>query len=1116
MRSYLFSYLFALVLLFAMIYQVNGQAITFNKVLPPNGKTFKHITGIVQDVNGIMWFSSKNGVFRFDGYQMINYKNNPLDPNSLASNQMDAICTDSTGHIWVATLDAGLDKLNPSTGIFKHYRHNPKDPGSIHSDYTCALLVDHEGILWVATGEGLDRLDPVNDQFTHFFHIPGDSTSISSNEVRAIYEDKNGTLWIGTGSVYANNLENPNDGGLNRFDRKTGTFTRYVHDPKNPNTLIDNKVSAIFEDSKGNFWVGTAGDGLHTMDRTTGKFVRHHYDPAHPEKLSRPPINKVFSETDHITFIKEDPTGLIWIGTSEVGVSCYNPRTGVTTHYESEINRSAWMAYSSREDIFWISTISGDLYRIDPWRNQIHFNSLSSGPVNTFYEEPNGNLWIGTAHGLYITENGIDITNRYPLHLQNYTIAKEYVSVIKEDRRGNIWISSDKSLACWNKRSGKIVNYKHDPKNNNSLGKGYIYTLFIDKQDNLWIGTTSGLNYLSPPTGNFTRYLINPNDTIMFGTNFITSIYEDNSGKLWIGGLYGGLNQYFPERKLIKKYLENISIQFIYEDENGILFVGTDYGLYRYDSTRELFAPDTEFNTNTGIQYLHSIVEDNDKYLWLTSWDRIVRINPQRTEFIIFGKREGIFDNEFIANASYKGLDGKIYFGCANGYYAFYPTDFPKNISPPEIIFNGFRLGDQLIEAGNSLLKLPISKIKELSLKHNQNIFSFDFAAIDYTTVDYSHPEGNQLFYRLENYDKNWMTASSERRAYYFNIPPGNYVFHVKAINSYGAWAEKRINIILLPPWWRTWWAYALYGILFVTAVFGFDRFQRRRILLIERQRTQKKELAQAKEIERAYTELKATQNQLIQAEKMASLGELTAGIAHEIQNPLNFVNNFSEVSNELMDEMKIELKNNNNEAAIAIVDDVKQNLEKILHHGKRADAIVKGMLQHSRSNSGVKEPTDINKLADEYLRLAYHGLRAKDKSFNATLKTDFDKSIGTISVVPQDIGRAVLNLISNAFYAVAEKRKQQLESYEPTVSVITKRVNDKVLISVKDNGNGISPKVMDKIFQPFFTTKPTGQGTGLGLSMSYDIIKAHGGELNVETKEGEGSEFTIQLLNSK
>ena len=258
--------------------------------------------------------------------------------------------------------------------------------------------------------------------------------------------------------------------------------------------------------------------------------------------------------------------------------------------------------------------------------------------------------------------------------------------------------------------------------------------------------------------------------------------------------------------------------------------------------------------------------------------------------------------------------------------------------------------------------------------------------------------------------------------------------------------------------------------------------------------------------------ELKAAQAQLIQSEKMASLGELTAGIAHEIQNPLNFVNNFSEVSKELLDEMKTEMDSGNLEDAKEIMNDVIQNLEKINHHGKRAGDIVKGMLQHSRSSSGVKEPTDINALCDEYLRLSYHGLRAKDKSFNVTMKTDFDTSLEKINIIPQDLGRVILNLINNAFYAASQNRPVSVREAEPTVWVSTKKEGNEVLISVRDNGSGISSEILNKIFQPFFTTKPTGQGTGLGLSLSYDIVKAHGGELKVETKESEGTTFIIQL----
>ncbi|HEY5407654.1 MAG TPA: ATP-binding protein [Ginsengibacter sp.] len=311
----------------------------------------------------------------------------------------------------------------------------------------------------------------------------------------------------------------------------------------------------------------------------------------------------------------------------------------------------------------------------------------------------------------------------------------------------------------------------------------------------------------------------------------------------------------------------------------------------------------------------------------------------------------------------------------------------------------------------------------------------------------------------------------------------------------------------------------------------GIGVFMLIAFLLYRNNRNRKKANAllheQKEELQSTLSELKSTQAQLIQSEKMASLGELTAGIAHEIQNPLNFVNNFSEVNKELLAEMKDEMKKGNIDDANAIANDVINNEEKINHHGKRADAIVKGMLQHSRSGTGVKESTDINALCDEYLRLAYHGFRAKDNSLNTVpiaigIKTDFDDTIDNINIIPQDIGRVLLNLYNNAFYAVTEKAKNgQLrmgsKEYEPTVAVSTRSVKSPsgdsgVLLTVTDNGNGIPQNIVDKIFQPFFTTKPTGEGTGLGLSLSYDIIKAHGGKIKVETKNGEGSAFIIEL----
>jgi signal transduction histidine kinase len=287
---------------------------------------------------------------------------------------------------------------------------------------------------------------------------------------------------------------------------------------------------------------------------------------------------------------------------------------------------------------------------------------------------------------------------------------------------------------------------------------------------------------------------------------------------------------------------------------------------------------------------------------------------------------------------------------------------------------------------------------------------------------------------------------------------------------------------------------------------------QKRELIAQQKIELEKQVLERTSELKQSLENLKSTQAQLIQSEKMASLGELTAGIAHEIQNPLNFVNNFSEVNSEMIDELKNELATGNLQLANEIADDIKSNEEKISHHGKRADAIVKSMLEHSRQSSGKKEPTDINALCDEYLRLSYHGLRAKDKNFNAVLKTDLDPVIGKVNIVSQDIGRVLLNLFNNAFYAVSKRQEAQGKEYEPSVSVTTKKSQNSVIITVSDNGNGIPQNIVDKIFQPFFTTKPTGIGTGLGLSLSYDIVKAHGGEIKVESKEEEGTTLIIQL----
>ena len=1086
--------------------RLHAQSITINAVAPPEGKTFRHITGIVQDKQGYMWFGSKKGLYRYDGYNFVSYKNDPLTLNSLGNNSLEALAVDSSGIIWIGSFGGGLDRFDPTAEQFTHFRHDSTIAASLGNDTVTAILADSKGVLWIGTSGGLDRLDPTTKKFIHYQHVVNDSGSLSFNEVRVIYEDHQGTLWIGTGSPYPGGNWRPDDGGLNKMDAKTGKFTRYLHHPGDPHSLINNKVGAIFEDSKGIFWIGTAGDGLHTMDRASGSFERHEYDPASPGKLSRPPLSKSFL-WDHISFIKEDASGAIWIGSSDAGINRYDPQTKKIKYFESILktpeflgdrfdDQTSWTAFSSRDGIFWISTIGGNLLRIDPFDRNLPFISLAN-KVRSLYEKEPGLLWIATENKLIIRDDksGKESTP-YP---------DGWFTKISGDKQGNVWVGTAGGLYMSDKQQ-HITSYLHNDKDSRSLSDNLILSIYEDHRSNTWVGTLSGLDLLNKKDGTFIHYKPFPKDTDRFGQNLVTSILEDKEGKLWVGSNgAGGIHQLNKTNGTFKDYLNGTEIRSIYEDSGGKLWVAANDGLYLYNVSNDIFTRFVDPSSPRGIENVRSIIEDNDNNLWIGADDGIIKVNAQRSETALFGKNYNV---DSLTSGCFKNKEGKLYFGAATGYYVFDPRQLKSSSRSPQVILSGFRIADKLVKPGNnSSIAGPLFTTSQIRLPYNQNVFSIDFIAIDYT-----NPQDNRYLYMLENYDDNWRQAGSDRRASFYNVPPGKYIFKVKAANSDGPWAEKDLVIIITPPWWRTWWAYCIYALLLIAAAFGTHRFQRAKLIRAERERGRAKELAQAKQIERAYNELKTTQAQLVQSEKMASLGELTAGIAHEIQNPLNFVNNFSEVSNELIGEMKQELAIGNTQQANEIADDLKKNLEKINHHGKRADAIVKGMLLHSRSSSGQKELTDINALCDEYLRLAYHGLRAKDKSFNANFETDFDNSVGKINIVPQDIGRVILNLINNAFYAVTEKRNQNIPGYDSTVTVTTKRENGQIEIAVRDNGNGISQKNLDKIFQPFFTTKPTGQGTGLGLSLAYDIVKAHGGEIKVDTKEGEGTEFVIEL----
>ena len=534
-------FFFCTLLLGLQISPVQSQQVVFNKVLPPEGRSFQHITGITQDKQGYMWLATRIGLYRYDGYNFVTYKNNPSNLNSLASNWLECVYADSSGMIWIGTYGAGLDQLDPSTDVFTHFRHNSNNPKSLSSDIITSVLQDHMGTLWVGTYDGgLNQFDYKTINFNRYLHRANDPASLSSNQVRALYEDRQGTLWIGTGNPYYEGKSE--EGGLNRLVKKTGKFISYLHDANDLHSLMNNKVRAIFEDRKGNFWIGTAGDGLHTMDRVRGTFERHTYDPAHPEKLSRSHLHRSEYRTDWIAFIREDTTGAIWIGTTESGINYYDPRTQKIMHYESGkdtagafTDRQAWWAYTSREGVVWISTVNGNLYRIDPFQRTIPHYTSPGAVIEAFLEEP-GVLWVGTVDGLYrkdLTAGKVTQYRHDPLN--PVSLSHNYIQHILKDTKGKIWISTlGGGLNVFNKGNATFARYSHDPKNSSSLSNNWVHFIYEDPKARLWLGTAMGLNLMDHTTAKFTHYFIDQKDSVPYSKNFITYVLQDRQGNLWV------------------------------------------------------------------------------------------------------------------------------------------------------------------------------------------------------------------------------------------------------------------------------------------------------------------------------------------------------------------------------------------------------------------------------------------------------------------------------------------------------------------------------------------------------------------------------------------------------
>ncbi|AWH84664.1 hypothetical protein HYN59_05805 [Flavobacterium album] len=1163
--KHLYYLIFALVFTIAAHSQAKKAA--FEYITMEDGLPENRITALLQDKKGYIWMGTQNGLVRHDGYTTKVYEFRTS--SKIDFYYINCVFEDSKGIIWVGTEYVGLFRYDVA-----HDKFVLADMGKgvdLKKKSIKSITEDSQGTIWLITknennesspgsehNNDLYKYDPAAKNTIPFGAVYKGKNNIDAQTFNVMTEDSRGKLWLGTDNgLYSYDkkqqkfvreikkgtsnvgdvwhiVESPtkkgelwlanqgfvnSGGGVTRLNTSTKALKNYLRS----DGLGSDTIFTIYKDRHKRLWAGTM-NGISLIDTKTGAIKN--YFPA-----DSGPANRGYGGV--VVGMAETPDDKMWI-VGPVGIMQFDIKTKTFTRYTTKSGNARGLEHFSlnytlpplmdRSGTLYVATLDLGLLRLNNQKSNYTFlkddyeaeKGYKGGTVYKVAQGKDSIYWLATKNGIIKWDRKANTFETVP-----DKDSKNAAWNVVVDKNGKIWYTLiTGGLYSYDPATGAVETFRNDPNDPKSLPANNAYTLLCDSKGRIWIGTYgAGLCRFDAASRCFVRYPFEKREgnamikTDKLDDSNVVSINEDSKGNIWVGTNYGGLNKLDEKTGKFSHYNDRsigmMCITAFLEDTNGIVWTGSYlHGLFRIDTKTgkiKVYRQEDGLLANN----VQGITKDSEGNLWIASERGLTRFNPKTGKFFPLTKANGLPESQFI-RPPFKDVNGDFFMVSKRGLVMFNPKNIkPSPIAPAthiqSISYPGKDGGRQ-----ETTLYLDGREAPELSYYENRLTFT-------YIGLHYDNPALNSYRYKLEGYDDAWIEAGTQRSATYTNLSPGTYTFRVKSANADGVWDEKgsSITVTILPPWWRTWWAYALYIVIFGVLLRGYIVYRSRK-LKAKNHELEEKVALRTRELNASLESLKTTQSQLIQSEKMASLGELTAGIAHEIQNPLNFVNNFSDVSIELLDEMGEELDKGDVEEAKAIAADVKQNLEKINHHGRRADSIVKGMLQHSRASSGQKEATDINALADEYLRLAYHGLRAKDKSFNAELITRFDENLPKVNIIPQDVGRVLLNLFTNAFYATQEKSKQSQFSdapYKPAVTVTTQQKGNSIEIIVKDNGTGIPDAIKDKILQPFFTTKPTGEGTGLGLSLSYDIVvKGHNGNIAIESEEGVFTTFTITL----
>lgn len=847
----------------------------------------------------------------------------------------------------------------------------------------------------------------------------------------------------------------------------------------NQSDLEDAGFQSITEDESGNLWLGTARIGAIKWNPKNSDAATFRHDPDNKNSIN---------SQDDVHFAFEDSQNNVWFGYHFLGISVmYSTSWNYTFRRlisEYDLGHPANISFTNIEDK------NGHLWFPTPGGLVFHPNNADSAQL--FKPDDATENFEGFEDIIQLDEHFLLISSNGSRLFRFSPDSKVFQDITKGDSVGIAPFSRAESETSYyySAMAAEIV----------SISKSTFETDIIP------VPTSFPNSDLGNPTligedaeGNYLILALNTNSpTNLSWENFIFNDEDQTFSKVEID---------------LPQNVAEISLPHISTYQPGVIWIRLNDGIFRQNlltgETAHLFRSDFGIiNEGSGVIY-----EDPDGYLWMGNQSGIMKLDPI-TETISYYEA----DNDLRPGGFTRILplnDGDIIFLGDGGYIRIDPDDM--NLAEPiqNIHITDLAGGDQHFRPLNS----PNITYEFESSENN--------ITVSFLGINYRDPLYTRYRYKIDGYDEDWRSVGTQRRVFLANLPPGDYTLNVQAASQFGAFSDitATASFSILPPWWQTIPAYLMYFLLFIGAGIAIDRFQRRRLLSEEREKAREKELEHAREIQEAYENLKAAQVQLIQQEKLASLGQLTAGIAHEIKNPLNFVNNFSELSIELINEARDEIGEINSKFNIQnlelsdLLDDIEVNLKKIHEHGSRADSIVKSMLEHSRGGSGKMEQTDINALVKEFVNLSFHGMRAGKNPINVDIEFDLDDSIGEVPLIAEDFSRVIINLCNNAFDAMRGKLSavsdQPSASYKAKLTVRTNENNGHVVIEIEDNGPGISDGIKDKILQPFFTTKKGTEGTGLGLSITNDIIKAHGGTISIKSEKNKFTLFRVTLTQN-